>query len=692
VFFKSTERNRINIKVASYLKFPYACKISNTFEEYTRVSYRSGISSILPFREAVCDGLLYRTYFRAINNDILYYNNIFGEGDPRTYDRNKHSLFWLIKDIARDIYHPVEFSELNYFTRVNKSLLFKLMDKFYIISNELYQEQSIDATYSSSYAAIIDAENEKALYLENRKNKLYLNLFYPIANKIVPVAQVDNSSIKLHLVDILSQKTNTLSWGIDKMESVVMDIIYKSPIPQHIKDILKRLKFKSFDVAGLQYVEYTHDLTLKGLKYTKEIRMYFVIDVDASEEIRCILDDLGLVIVLERDGLECYLDFERIRITLSNKKTGGSFYSLENNHYKNIKIFKQKVPVSPEIPEIYLCNVLYSNKCYDIIYSIDNGIAITDKRSYTHRTINTRMDTVWADDYQFSNFAIYRHKNYLFIIKVAYKISPAYLIVIDLKSDMLYPFISKGDFRSILKEHLNYSFYYSPTNDSLVFLSTELDHIFNIKLRELNDKICQITQNECGEEHYGSVEDFVEIFDIAELLSDAILRWHKIKIKAVKALSYYIDKTLDKLYIIGKYDINNMKYIGIFECITPEDRLFIKLVNYHSYDFVLFSKSKGISHINMCNLNIQGIFAPNTLNNRLEIICNRNATFIDIWDNRISTKILQWSHTPEKITCENLGDYISVELDPWDGAQRNKRELLVLSSLNLVREMPVLIL
>jgi len=213
VFFKLEESNRINIKVASYLKFPYACESNNTFEEYIKVSHRGGISSILPFREAICDGLLYRTYFRSRNNEILYYNNVFWEGDPRMYDRNKHSLFWLIADIARDIYHPVNFSELNYFTRVNKSLLFRLMDKFYVISNELYQEQSMDTTYSSSYVAIIDAENEKDLYLKNRKNNLYLDLFYPIANKIVPIVQIDNSSIKLHLVDILNQKTNTLSWG-----------------------------------------------------------------------------------------------------------------------------------------------------------------------------------------------------------------------------------------------------------------------------------------------------------------------------------------------------------------------------------------------------------------------------------------------------------------------------------------------
>jgi len=269
----------------------------------------------------------------------------------------------------------------------------------------------------------------------------------------------------------------------------------------------------------------------------------------------------------------------------------------------------------------------------------------------------------------------------------------AYLIVIDLKSDMLYPFISKGDFRSILKEHLNYSLYYPSTSDSLVFLSTDLDHIFIIKLQKLNKKIYQITQNECGKEYYGCVEDFVEIFDIVELLSDAILRWYKTKIEdeTVEALSYYVDENLDKLYIVSKYDINNTEYVGIFECVTSGDSLFLKLVSYYPYYFMLFSKSKGIRHINMCNLNIQGMFASNTFNSRLGIICNRNATFVNTWCNRISTKILQWSHTPEEITCENLGNYVIVELDPWDGAPHNKREFFVLSRLDLVREMPVLI-
>jgi len=51
-----------------------------------------------------------------------------------------------MKDILRDTYRPVEFSKLNYFTGKNNSLLFRLMDKFYILSNDLYKPEHIDTT------------------------------------------------------------------------------------------------------------------------------------------------------------------------------------------------------------------------------------------------------------------------------------------------------------------------------------------------------------------------------------------------------------------------------------------------------------------------------------------------------------------------------------------------------------------
>ena len=694
MFFNLGENDRIKIKIAHCLKLPYACENSNTFEEYTKITHRSGIGSILPFRESVCAGLVYRTYFRIRSNEILYYNNFFWEGEPRRYNGDKLRLFWFMKDILRDIYRPIEFSKLNYFMGKNNSLLFRLRDKFYILSNELYKPEHVDTTNPPNYVAIIDAESGETLYLENRKNNLYLNLFYLIANKIVPVIQMDNSSIKVHFVDIISQKIDTLSWYIDEIESIVMDMLYKSSGFKYMEDLLENIKFIKFSESSIKYIEYMHDVTSEQINYTKEINVYFDIYINASEERRCNLVRLGVIMVLERDSLECYLDLEKLAITIRSKEKYREFHFFGDNPYKSISILPRKIHVSSEIPKIYLCNVLYSNECYNILYSTENGIVLKNKKLYTQRRTDTKLDAIWDIDNEFSNFTMYRHKDYLFIMKVPTYISPVFLIVIDLKSGKLYPFMSGDYFNTLLRGDLNYTFYYSKTSDNIIFLSTELEHIFIMDLRKLNDKLYLLKQDICEKEQYGYgyVDDFIEVFDLAELLSDAILRRHKLQIEdeSVKALSYHIDKNLDKLYIVSKYNINNVDYIGIFECVTSEDSLFLKLVNYSPYNSILFSKNKGKNQINICNLNIRGMFVRNTFNNSLEIACNRNATFVDIWNNRISTRILQWSHAPKEIICENLGDYVIVELDPWEGAPRNKREFFVLSRLDLVSEMPVL--
>ncbi len=694
MFFKLRENNRINIKVAHCLKFPYACEISNAFEEYTKVTFRSGISHILPFKEAVCDGLAYRTYFRTRNNEISYYNNFFWEGDPRRYNGDRLRLFWFIKDIIRDMYRPIELSKLNYFTGKNKSLLFKLKDKFYIASNELYKPEHIDTINAPNYVAIIDAASGKALYLENRKNNLYLDLFYLIANKIVPVIQMDNNSIKVYLVDIISQKVNTLSWNIDEIESVVMDMLYKSSGFKYMEDLLENIKFMNFNENSIKYTEYTYDVTSEYFSYVKEIKIYSDVYINASEGRRCNLVRLGVIMVLDQDSIECYLDLGKLAITIRSKEKYREYHFIGDNPYENIRILPQKIYISSEIPKIYLSNVLYSNECYDIIYSNEKGIVLKNKKLYTQRRMDTKLDAVWDSDNEFSNFKVYRHKDYLFIMKVPTYISPVFLIVIDFKSGRLYPFISGDYFNIVLRKDLNYTFYYSKTNGNLIFLPTELEHIFVMDLRKLNDKICQIKQNGCEKEHYGLVEDFIEVLDVPELLINAVFQQHHIQTEdeTVKALSYRIDKNLDKLYIVGKYNIDDTKYLGLFEFIISERGSFLKPVTYSTHDSVLYHKNKSMKQINLCNLNIQRIFDSRTFNSSLEITCNRNATFVDVWNNRISTRILQEKHTPEEIRCENLDDYLIVELDPWEGAPRNKQEFFVLARLNLVSRMPVLTL
>jgi hypothetical protein len=147
VLLKSEKYDRIEIKVAPCLKFPYVCKSSNSFSETNSLgNYGNSYGTIL-FKESSCDRFRHRTYFKTKNNVILYYKNVFGDKVFYSkHERDKYKLFWFIIDVARDIYQPIEIPRLNYLTGKDRSLLVRLKDKFYVLSKELYPEESLNNT------------------------------------------------------------------------------------------------------------------------------------------------------------------------------------------------------------------------------------------------------------------------------------------------------------------------------------------------------------------------------------------------------------------------------------------------------------------------------------------------------------------------------------------------------------------
>jgi len=140
---------------------------------------------------------------------------------------NTHYLSWFMIDIVKDVYRPIEFSKINYITDENKSLLFGLKNKFYIISNEIHKKKLIKLRHPLDYVAIINVNSRRELYLEDRKNNLHLDFFYPVANKIAPVLQINSSGIHVHFVDLINKQTNTASWTLDKIWQMTVDIVYK---------------------------------------------------------------------------------------------------------------------------------------------------------------------------------------------------------------------------------------------------------------------------------------------------------------------------------------------------------------------------------------------------------------------------------------------------------------------------------
>jgi hypothetical protein len=109
---------------------------------------------------------------------------------------------------------------------------------------------------------------------------------------------------------------------------------------------------------------------------------------------------------------------------------------------------------------------------------------------------------------------------------------------------------------------------------------------------------------------------------------------------------------------------------------------------------VSYYKNKNL--INLSQSFIHKVYNADTFNNNLEIVCNLKPALIDIENNRASICMISKDFNAEKVTCKNLGNSLMVELKykRLSGLRViiTKRELFVISRLNLVSEMSTLFL
>jgi len=690
VFLGSRHFNRVNIRIASYLKFPYAFRSSSIFKDYADIEIPCDsigrCTTILPFKEIERDGIKYRIYFLNKNNVILYYNHIFSDEIISMHNSNAHTLLWFKADIANNVYRIADFSNLKYATNRNQSLLFRLRNKSYILSNELYKREVVKSSYSldykhtTDYVAIIDVSKRKVLYLEKRKNNYYLELLYPIANRIVPVIQINNSGIHLNLFDLISQKIHTVSWSIDKIWNVVVDIVNKDKNLKYYRDKMSKDVVGEIYKVTLDTGWYTCTSSAEHNNYVKGFIRSFDIHMRVQRR-QYQLNILRLNVVFTGDNLRCILDLDFASLSVGNKPA--VFYK---DHYRQTKILLGEFAISSEITEIDLYNVLYSDKCYHVLYQHETGIAITKKD----------LCITPYDKEVFSKFTMFSFKKYLFVIRAPTEKYPVCFAVIDIEKNKIYPFISQYDFKKALGAphyyNLGYILHHLKTDNKLIFFNSISTHLLTIDLSKLTDKLQSIKHDKCIEKYFEYVEDFIDIFDLEQLLNDAIRRAHNVSISnvAIDAFNYHLDRNSVKLYVIAEYNIANTKYIGLFDFISIKNGILLKLIDYRIYNSVLFCKKRNKLYFSLYSWLIQKNFYRkdgDLSNNSLEMVCNTRSMFVDIVSNRVSTRFVKEPYIIGR--CVNLYNYITLHANLQESTVR-KREVFVLCELNLVSRMPTL--
>jgi hypothetical protein len=692
VFLWSRHFNKVNIRIALYLKFPYASKNSGTFKYDTEIEiasdYGDSYTTILPFKETESDRIKYRTYYLNKNNVVLYYSHIVSDEIISMHNSNAHTLLWFKADIANNIYRIVDFSNLEYATNRGQSLLFRLENKFYILSNGLYRRKivrsgySLDHKHASDYVAVIDVSKRKVLYLEKRKNNYYLDLLYPIANRIVPVIQINDSGIHLNLVDLLSQEKHTVSWYTDGIWNVVVDMVNKDKNLRYYRDKLSKDDVGEIYKVTLASGWYICTSIAEHNNYVKGFVRH--LDVHMKIERReCQFNAIRLEVVFTGDSLRCELDLDLAYLKMGNGQS--AFYK---DHYKQTQILLGEFPIPSEITEIDLYNVLYSDKCYYVLYQHETGISITKKD----------LCITPYDKEAFSKFKMFSFKKYLFIIRVPTDRYPVCFAVIDTEKNKIYPFISQYDFKKALGApyyyDLGYALHYLKAGNKLIFFKSNSTYLLTIDLTKLTNKLQLIKHDKCIEKYFEYVEDFVDIFDLKQLLNNAIRRAYNVSTFniAINTLDYHIDRKSAKLYVVAEYNIANIKYIGLFNFVSIEKGILLKLANYCMCDSVLFGKTNNKGYLSTYNWLIQKIYHRkdgDLSNNNLGIVCNTKFMFTDMASNRTSTRFVKEHYITED--CANLGNYITVKVKSQAGLDR-KKEVFVLCELNLVSRMPTLYL
>jgi len=416
--------------------------------------------------------------------------------------------------------------------------------------------------------------------------------------------------------------------------------------------------------------------------YVEGFIRHFDIHMEVQRR-ECQFKALRLEIVFTGDSLRCELDLD-----LAHLKIGNSQIAFYKDHYKQTKILLGEFPITSEITEVDLYNVLYSDKCYHVLYQHEKGISITKKD----------LCITPYNEEAFSKFKMFSFKKYLFIIRVPTDQYPVCFAVIDTEKNKIYPFISQYDFKKALGApyyyDLGYALHYLKTGNKLIFFNSNSTYLLTIDLTKLTNKLQLVKHDECIQKHFEYVEDFVDIFDLRQLLNNAIRRTYNVSTFniSINTLDYHIDRKSEKLYVVSEYNIANTKYVGLFDSVSIENGILLKLANYYMCDSVLFYKTKNKGYLSTYNWLIQKICHRkdgDPSNNSLEIVCNAKSMLTDIVGNRISTRFIKEHYVIER--CSNLGNYVIVRAEAQEGLAR-KKEAFILCELNLVSRMPTLYL
>jgi hypothetical protein len=302
-----------------------------------------------------------RTYFYLKNNSFKYYNSI------------RKPLFMI--DVVNEKYKMIELNNASYTNNDPKSLIIVTeQGEQYLVTNEVEYEDE------GNYLAVIDITNNEKIYMEkcHEEDYLYFSFIRPIGNSIIPIIRITGEYVGVDLVDLSNNQLHHVSWFLTEIQAVLLEELmensFEEEFPEELIEIIEILEKESMEhISHIKAEEIQYKYTNYGndTSYVEKATFTFMFKTYAGDY-ECEFYNVSLNVVLNRNKryLIVYLDFSETSVTIdaSYKTVLGDFLSKK-------KLLSEKISFSGNVYKNSMSDVLYSNRCYVIWYTI-NGISI----------------------------------------------------------------------------------------------------------------------------------------------------------------------------------------------------------------------------------------------------------------------------------------------------------------------------
>ena len=539
--FNTHEHTQQKVKIAQHIKIPYASERLDIIK--TEYKTYSNIHNTL--YQASFDK--YTTYFFIKNNHIYYH-------------KEKENISVIFKlDILQGNHRVFDTSHLNHKLNDSESILVETKDgRKYIITND------VDWVELQGCVAVIDAINGNNLYIESKQNNLYLGAFSPIANNVIPIVQVTKNQINIHMIDLTTERIDTISWSLKDLKDLISMIINQSRSYGKTKEIILGDNLIEINEFSAENPEYVYRTDNKGNVYLKTVKLGFNLSVSGTA---ASYDFTEIQIRMEWDGnrITCswsaklgnatYLIAKIKETSVGKVLPNRPRYSLNDQNVSReiAKLSNRVYPHTVVIKDNYLSNILYSNTC-GCLLSSSRGLGIATSKS---RTVHYYNEAV-----------VHNYKGYIIIIANMFTYDDRKIkriLLIDTKNELMGVWeVNKSEW-ACESESIMYNWYYLNECKKLIFISStyESNCLFYIDIDKMSDIFKFPKELNCEIQKYDNIKDVIKSYDIKKLIIKAIIDYHRKKPRedSVKIIGHYVDESASKIYVVAKYILSEGKSI-----------------------------------------------------------------------------------------------------------------------------------